>query len=245
MATRKIRKNEYIKTVIAIFLIIGVVLGLFFGLEFGLHTSSPALTVISPSMYIANGGPDYTPDNNQNYDTLNDFWISLTHPFSRTLNVGDIIIIQRVNSNTLNTHYPNSNIIVFHDPEPGQYNTLIVHRIVSVQTINGTLYFITKGDGNGNPWPQTPQTGFDPWDSNNPPGVPANYVEGKVIFRIPWFGWVTLFMRNGSWGLPAVITLIMILVVLEFVLPEVRKKPRMTESPTGEFRYLLNQMVRN
>ena len=46
---------------------------------------------------------------------------------------------------------------------------------------------------------------LDPWDSNNPPGVPASDVVGKVVMRIPWFGWITLFMRDNSWGLPVVI----------------------------------------
>lgn len=218
MATRKIRKNEYIKTVIAIFLIIGVVLGLFFGLEFGLHTSSPALTVISPSMYIANGGPDYTPDTNQNYDTLNDFWISLTHPFSRTLNVGDIIIIEGVNPKDLKTDYPNSDIIVYHDPQDP--SMLIVHRIVSEQTINGTMYFQTKGDGNPpEPWPNpVPASAVDPWGP-----IPQNDIVGKVVMRIPWFGWVTIFVKDNSWGMPVIIALIIILAVLAFIVPSTRK----------------------
>ena len=65
----------------------------------------------------------------------------------------------------------------------------------------------------------TRQSGLDPWDYNNPPGVPQNMVVGKVIMRIPWFGWITLFMRDNSWGLPVVIALIMLLVVIEFIIP--------------------------
>ena len=42
--------------------------------------------------------------------------------------------------------------------------------------------------------------------------------------RIPYFGWVTLFLRNNPWGLPIVIGLILLLVVLEFVIPIVKGK---------------------
>jgi len=42
--------------------------------------------------------------------------------------------------------------------------------------------------------------------------------------RIPYFGWVTLFLRNNSWGLPLVVGLILLLVVVEFVIPIIRGK---------------------
>jgi hypothetical protein len=49
-------------------------------------------------------------------------------------------------------------------------------------------------------------------------------VIGKVVMRIPYFGWVTLFLRNNTWGLPAVVALILLLVVLEFIIPIVKSK---------------------
>jgi hypothetical protein len=205
---KKLWKNDYFKTIVAIALIIAIVLGFFFGLQLGLKTSYPMLTVESGSMSIP-------------YDGSDNFWLSIIHPFDRTLSIGDIIIVQGVNPKDLNTNYPNSNIIIFHSPIDG---TLIVHRIIATETVNGVTYYQTKGDGNGNPWPQTPQSGLDPWDSNNPPGVPQNLVVGKVIMRIPWFGWITLFMRNNALGLPVIIGLILLLVVIEFVIPIVRGK---------------------
>jgi hypothetical protein len=51
-------------------------------------------------------------------------------------------------------------------------------------------------------------------------------VVGKVVMRIPWFGWITLFMRNNQLGLPLVITLIVLLVVIEFIIPMLREKKR-------------------
>ena len=216
---KRLWKNNYFKTGVAIVLIVTVVLSFLFGLQLALHTSNPALTVESGSMSIP-------------YDGNDNFWLSLTHPFERTLSIGDIIIIQGVNPKDLNTNYPNSDIIVFHDPQPGYYNTLIVHRIIGTKVVNGTTYYLTKGDGNGNPWPQKPTQDLDPWDSNNPPGVPQSMVVGKVVMRIPWFGWVTLFMRDNSWGLPVIITLIMLLIVIEFVLPIIREKKPEQQNPT-------------
>jgi signal peptidase I len=209
-AAKGIQHNEYFKTIVAVVLVIVVVFGLFFGLRAALNTSDPALTVVSGSMSIPYDAADYN------------FWLTIATPFDRTLSVGDIIIVQGVNPKDLNTNYPNSDIIVFH--EPGDYNTLIVHRIVSAKTVDGTLYFITKGDGNGNnnPWPETPTSGLDTWDSNN--GVPASDVVGKVIMRIPWFGWVTIFVHDNQWGLPVIILLIMVIAIIEFVLPMLREK---------------------
>ena len=209
-AAKSVWKNEYFKTVVAVVLIVAVVLGLFFGLRWALNTPYPALTVVSGSMSIPYDASDYN------------FWLTLGTPFDRTLSVGDIIIIQGVNPKDLNTNYPNSDIIVFHDPD--NPSDLIVHRIVSAETVNGTIYFITKGDGNGNPWPQTPRTGLDPWDSNSPPGVPANMVVGKVVMRIPWFGWLTIFVRDDPLGLPVIIAIIMVIAILEFVVPVFREK---------------------
>jgi hypothetical protein len=201
-------KNDYFKTVVAIALIVGIVLGFFYGLQLGLHTSYPLLTVESGSMSIP-------------YDGNDNFWASITRPFDRTLSIGDIIVVQGINTKDLNTNYPNSDIIIFHSPIDGE---LIVHRIISSETINGVTYYQTKGDGNGYPdtWPDKPTQGTDPWDNNNPPGVPQNLVVGKVIMRIPWFGWITLFMRGNSLGLPIIIAIIMVLVILEFVIPIIR-----------------------
>jgi len=208
IAPKKMWKNDYFKTIIAIALIIAIVLVFFFGLQLGLKTSYPLLTVESGSMSIP-------------YDGNDNFWLSFTHPFDRTLSIGDIIVVQGVNTKDLNTNYPNSDIIVFHSPITGE---LIVHRIISSETVNGVTYYETKGDGNGNPWPQPTVLGqgTDPWDYNNPPGVPQNLIVGKVIMRIPWFGWITLFMRSNSLGLPIVIGIILLLVILEFVVPIIR-----------------------
>jgi signal peptidase I len=219
IATR-IRRNGYFKQAVVIGIVILVVLGLFFFLQFGLGTGVPIRVVESGSMSLPLNfisGPPYS---------LNDFILTSEHLFDRTLDTGDIIIIQKVDPKDLNVNYPYSDIIVYQNPT-NLSSTPIVHRIVAVDNINGTLYFQTKGDGNGQKWPTLPPPSM--YDSNtiydgHGQGVPQNLVEGKVILRIPWVGWFTLFLKDNSWGLPLIIVLILLLVVLQFVIPVLREK---------------------
>jgi hypothetical protein len=171
------------------------------------------------------------------YDGLCDGW---SHPFAQTLHVGDIIVIQGVDPKTLSIKYPNSDIIVYQNPDDPEA-TPIVHRIVSSYTVNGTLYFQTKGDGNGfQRYPEVPTK--EEYDSNTlwhtGQGVPADYVIGKVVMRVPWFGHITLFLRGNPWGLPLIVALIIILLVIEFVLPILKSKKTQSEqsSEGGEVR---------
>jgi signal peptidase I len=203
---RKLSKNNYFKTIVTIALIVTITAGFFLSIQLSLGTSAPLRVVESGSMCVP-------------YDGACEGWISLDHPFAQTLHKGDIIIIQAVNPADLNANYPNSDIIVYRNPNGV---TPIVHRIVDKQEINGTLYFKTKGDGNGPvTWPAIPNYYDNIPDTK---GVPQNLIEGKVILRIPWFGWITLLMRGNSWALPVVIGLIILLLIIEFILPVIKEK---------------------
>jgi signal peptidase I len=199
---KKLWRNEYFQTAVVIGLIALAVFGFWYGSQAVLNTPYPALAVVSGSMCVP-------------YDGACDGW---THPFARTLHIGDLIIVQGVKPQDLNTNYPDSDIIVFH--RPNNPDELIVHRIAAVEEVNGTLYFRTKGDGNSmHKWPNTPQeTEYDPWGP-----VSQDQVVGKVVMRIPWLGHLVLFMRN-SIGLPIVIALIIIIIIIEFVIPLLREK---------------------
>ena len=218
----KIWHNANVKSVVAIFLIVGIVIGSYFGLQLGLNTSVPFRVVESGSMSLPLNfitGPPYS---------LNDFLLTLEHPFDRTLDTGDIIIIQKIDPKDLNTNYPNSDIIVY-KPPTDPTGTPIVHRIVEVQEINGTLYFQTKGDGNPSvKYPAIPSESN--WDSHTiwhtGQGVTNDAVEGRVVMRIPLFGWVTLFMKQNSLALPLIIGIILLLVALEFVVPIFRDRKK-------------------
>lgn len=204
---KKLWRNEYVQTIVVIGLVALIIFGFWYGLQIALNTPYPALAVISGSMCVP-------------YNGACDGW---SHPFSHTLHIGDLIIVQGVNPKELNPNYPDSDIIVF--KKPSKPDELIVHRIVAVDEINGTLYFRTKGDGNSYvKWPNTPSPlEYDPWETNGIPGIREDYVVGKVVMRIPWVGHIALFMRN-SLGLPIIIALIIALVIVEFIIPLLREK---------------------
>lgn len=218
---KSILKNEYIKTLIAIGLVIVVVLGGYFVLGVALSTDTPIRVVESGSMSTTVGGGDGFSD-----------------VFTHTLHIGDLIVIQKINPQDYNINYPNSDIIVYEVPTEFRStlgDTPIVHRIVARYEINGTYYFQTKGDGNGIHWPaNVSSTGYDSntlWSTGQ--GVSQDHVLGRVVMRIPYVGWVTLLMRNTFWALPIVIGIIFILIIAEFVLPSLKSKPR-KETATDE-----------
>lgn len=185
---KKIRENEYVKTAAMIILIIAIVFGFWYGSQLVLNTQYPALAVASGSMCILPGS----------------YCDGSSHPFERTLHVGDLIIVQGVPPKEIKAaSYPDGDIIVFHQLHAG--GELIVHRAIEKETRgDGKIYFKTKGDGNSG--------------SDSVP-VPEDYVIGKVVLRIPWIGHIALFMRNSS-GIFIIVILIIILVVVEFIIPE-------------------------
>ncbi|MGD6809188.1 MAG: signal peptidase I [Candidatus Bathyarchaeia archaeon] len=206
MVTPKVK--GILKTAITIALIPILVAGFWFGLQAGLNTKIfPLFAVTSESMCIPPGECD-----------------PIAHTFERTLHVGDLLVIQGVDPKELKTDYPNSDIIIYQNPELPANNPKanIVHRIVKYEDINGTRYFWTKGDGNGYPnvWPQTPTSSIDPWSP-----ISEDYVYGKVIMRIPWIGSLALLSQQYT-VIPIILVLIIIVIVmLEFVLPLIKKKP--------------------
>ncbi len=200
------------KTILPIVIAVFLVAGSFLALPILLNNSTPLRVVESGSMCVP-------------YDWACDGFLSITHEFSPTLHTGDIIIIQGVNPETINANYPNSDIIVYQRPDKPD-DTPVVHRVVAEYEENGVLYFQTKGDGNETPYPNVPSS--SEYDSNylwgNGEGVPAGMVLGKVVMRIPYFGWVTLFLKENFWGIPLIIAFIMLLLAVEFVIPEVKRK---------------------
>ena len=112
-----------------------------------------------------------------------------------TLNVGDIIFIKGVPEEKIE----NRTIIVFHSPSPGQYDTLVVHRVVQKIDKSGTVYFKTRGDFNRY---------TDSWE------VPKDYVVGAFSARIPYVGVVVMKLREPA-GTAFIIVLIILLIGYE------------------------------
>ncbi len=220
LKNKNLLKNDYFQTVVVVLLTVGVVFGFWFGSQIAFNTEiPPALAVVSGSMSIPFA------------DGSRDGWL---HPFDRTLQVGDIIVIQGVDPKDLKTDYPNSDVIVFHRPD--NPDELIVHRIVASTTIDGKLYFYTKGDGNpSHYWPEVPKPyEYDPWYSSNasiPQGaVSQDLVVGKFVMRVPWIGHLAMFMHdvvgvnNKYVAIPIIGVFIVLLLLVEFVVPALKRK---------------------
>ncbi len=198
----KFWKNENFQVIVAIAVIVIVLVGVYAAESAGYVAVVPTGSMCVP------------------YDGACDGW---THPFARTLHVGDILIIVPVDPKSLNTNYPNSDIIVYNTPTFGR----IVHRIVATTTVNDQIAFYTKGDGNGiDKWPATPSLSeYDPWSPISP-----NQIVGKVALRIPWIGHITLFLQGLASGnasrivVPIIIVLAALLIVVEIVIPYLRKR---------------------
>jgi len=216
---KKLWKNEYVQTATVIGLIVLIFFGIWFGATLVLNTPNPIVVVPSGSMCIPYDGACEAH-----------LW---DHPFARTLHVGDLLILQGVNPQDLRTDYPNSDIIVFH--QAVNPDELIVHRIVAVDEINGTLYFHTKGDGNSPvKWPEVPpREYYDGLPIEPPAGVAQDQVVGRVALRIPWVGNIVLFMRTPS-GLFLVAVLIALLLVIEFIIPVLRRKRPISTEPSKQ-----------
>jgi signal peptidase I len=220
MATtlKPIWKNDVFKTIVTLALIPIIIIGFWAALPRALNTEVfPLFVVISPSMCIP-------------HEDCSIF----SHTFERTLHVGDLIIIQGVDAKDLKTDYPNSDIIVFHDPIKAidDPKANIVHRIIDVVEVDGKLYFHTKGDGNNYPnvWPQEPHS-KDHWHSSvdDPTStydfaISEDYIYGKVVMRIPWVGSIAMESQKNM-AIPIILGVIIALIVIfEFVLPLIKKK---------------------
>lgn len=112
------------------------------------------------------------------------------HPFERTLHDGDLVFLQGVNPEDIKV----GDIIVYSKSD----GNLIIHRVITIipSDTDGKIYFETQGDGNNGP---------------DRPLVSQDNVVGRVVFRIPWLGHITLLMRS-SFAVFIIVAIILLLI---------------------------------
>ena len=99
--------------------------------------------------------------------------IIATESMTGELNKGDAIIYEEYGD-----HYvQKQDILVFH-----QHNVRVVHRVVDIEYINGVTRYYTKGDAN-----EDMDMGY----------ITDADIEGVVLFKIPYFGYLSLWMRSA------------------------------------------------
>ncbi len=130
-----------------------------------------------------------------------------------TLNIGDLIIVQKVDPAQINADKFTGDVLVFRDPR--NPTELIVHRAVGITEYEGGRYLITTlGD---NMYGEKDQ--FSPWDSS--------MLIGKVVARIPYLGNLPLLFhseRNTYIFILAILVILAILMLLSSFGDE--EKPR-------------------
>jgi len=116
---------------------------------------------------------------------------------SPALEAGDLVMVQGVPASGIQAE----DIIVFNDPD----GTPTIHRVIRTETLqNGTIQFKTKGDAN---------------PSEDAYWTLEQSVHGRVIYRIPYIGWLALD--------PTVpIMILSIIAIIMILWPEKRRKRR-------------------
>jgi signal peptidase I len=169
--------------------------------------------------------------------TPNPFNTPISGSMEPTLNIGDLLIVQGgVTGESVYAHPGNGDIIIFHNP--GDYNgTPIVHRAIDKYQVNGILYIVTKGDNTvTNPraddWSGY---GFPKGGNYNVAGIPESYIIEKVIFRIPYMGYVLMAFDETTINFGIfTITLrqfLIVILLIAFVYLELTGSEEETEEP--------------
>jgi signal peptidase I len=127
-----------------------------------------------------------------------------------------ILVDPNINPADLNADYPNSDIIMFHNPDnPDQ---LIVHRILAMVEVNGTTCFYTKADASGAKYPAVPNASdYDRWGAVSP-----DLIVGKVVTDSANSQMVPLTL--GFWALVFISVATGLSSLGLYILMKVRKK---------------------
>jgi signal peptidase I len=220
---KKLVKNHGRKLLNVLVLLAVIAIGFlsfWFVLKAILNTEYPILPVSSSNMCVFQSNCD-----------------GLARSFEPTLHVGDLVIVQGVNCSTVRVAYPKSDILVFHFPKSDSSDTggLVITRVVAKEERNGMIYFRTKGDGVGvHTWPEIPSASeCDRWYDYREnytwnDMISEKLLVDKVVFRIPWIGYIALFVQNPS-GILVIVVLIIIILIAEFAIPTSASKKAKAE----------------
>lgn len=130
-----------------------------------------------------------------------------------TLNVGDLIIVQKIDPSLINADPLRGDILVYK-----RGNELIVHRAVKIELRKDGYYITTRGDNT---------------NSDDPPW-PSTSLVGKVVARIPYVGNLPLFLHSGRNMYIVFLIFLVILVILMLPFSSHGEKPTEGEQPPEE-----------
>jgi len=222
--SNKLIGNHWKKIFKVLMLLTAIVIG-FLGFWFAskviLNTEYPMLPVSSSNMCIFKSN-----------------CCSLMHPFEPTLHAGDLIIVQGVDSRDVKFSYPKSDVLVFYSPKSDSSDSggLAITRVVAKEEKSGIVYFRTKSDGLGvNIGSEMPiASECDRWNDYRENYtlngmISEKLLVGKVVFRVPWIGYIALFMQNSFGMFIIVVIIIIIILTVKFAIPTFTSKKAQTE----------------
>jgi len=142
------------------------------------------------------------------------FMAVATGSMEPTLPVGTLIVVQGYAdpSTIYAAPKPNGDIVVFWHWDSYRGLEHWVHRAIDKVTVGGKTYLITQGDAN---------FGSDGHHNITEPhavlpGLPEEYVVGKVVTNVPVIGQVALFLQTPS-GRIIIVALVVALLIVEFI----------------------------
>jgi len=94
-----------------------------------------------------------------------------------TAPMGSVALIEDVPAESLDV----GDVIVFRPPSSGQPRERVMHRIISIEEVDGQRVFMTRGDANGGP---------DPWK------LTINGEGGRLAFVVPYVGYLFWFFQT-------------------------------------------------
>ena len=95
-----------------------------------------------------------------------------TESMTGEFNKGDIVLFEKYDNQVIEE----GQVIVFE-----KSNSMIIHRVVDIEIINGVARYYTKGDAN---------------EDNDMGYITESNIVGVISFKLPYFGYPTLWMRS-------------------------------------------------
>lgn len=138
-------------------------------------------------------------------------YVIVTPSMVPTINVSDAVVTYKPNVKKLKK----GDIITFSSTDVRYTGLTVTHRILKVNNREGNLSFKTKGDNNTTP---------------DDAEVVSSNVFGKVIFVIPWLGYLQAFLtKSYGWLLLVVLPCVAIIIYDVIKLFKTVKRSRVTK----------------
>ncbi|MFX1408033.1 MAG: signal peptidase I [Promethearchaeota archaeon] len=138
------------------------------------------------------------------------------------INKGDLLFVKGVNAEDIKNGTAENlegDVIVFDARNlwMGAPNEPIVHRVIDKWETGGIYYFQTKGDANSSP---------------DPAPVPEDRVNGIVVGRIPFIGWIKIVLADSGLLIPILViisALLIISIIWDIIKDETKNQEEINE----------------